>query len=288
MKMVRFFAAFAVVSLFMLCPINVYADEGECDASISDCSTGDKTTTGTSTEGVTTYPIQHSFSYDGQFVDRGKLLVQVMKKSKKISIKFSSKTYEFSSDEMKGMKKLVENNRLYRVRIPLKPDDPSSPWLVASIPACQMLENDFKESFRFHLDKSGTITSFELSSKTPSRECSQGLSFPKSVVLKSKAVASIPKEAHGAPKRGGLNDSKGAKVANMPPELQGVIEENKPKSKDGKEAEEEAENQSFVRKYWYLFLPMLLMSVFGGSPEPQAGAAGQGRSPPAGGQRKKK
>mmetsp|Transcript_16170 Transcript_16170/g.18314 ORF Transcript_16170/g.18314 Transcript_16170/m.18314 type:complete len:263 (+) Transcript_16170:140-928(+) len=253
----------ALLSCLLLAVSLVRAAEDVCDAEVEDCSPKQENKPAKSAGSVTEYPMEHSLSYDDGFTSRGKLLVQVMKK--KISIKFDSNSRELSKKESSALEKLASEKRFYRVRIPSDPLNPESEWLMASVPACDLALNDFKEYFRFHLDKSGEITSFEVTTKNPSGKCND-VKFPKTVVLKSKAVASIPKEAHMSPKRGAIKDTKSVKAENLPPELAGAVNEAK---KQEKKEGESPENQSFIRKYWYIFLPMVLMSFFGGPAEPQ-------------------
>lgn len=221
---------------------------------------------------VEKYSIQHSLGPANTFVNRGELEVSTSKKTKKISIKFSSKSYEFSDEERERFNEVVEKNAFYRIRVPVNPSDTDGPWLYASVRGCLLLANEFKESFRFHLDKSGKINSVELQPLGDISACSVDSVVPKKVLVRSKASASLPREAHIAKPE--ILAQSNLKKSNLPSELQQDLGKgglsSKGTSEDGKQGEDEAP-ASFIRKYWYIFVPLFLASMFGGGQQAPEG-----------------
>ena len=197
-----------------------------CDPKLEECpAEGAESETKRTTakkSSVLRYPIQHalgsSAAADG-FVDRGDIEVSVSKKTKKISIKFSQKSYEMSAGEAKAFEELVAEDGFYRIRVPTDISSATGPWLYASVKACLMAKHGFKESFRFHLDKSGKLTSIELQPLGENSACSQGdISLPKKITIRSKASAALPREAHVA--KSEVLAQSSLQKSNIPAELQ--------------------------------------------------------------------
>lgn len=196
-----------------------------CDPKVEECpaeGAAEEVKRTSKKSSVLRYPIQHalgSASVNDGFVGRGEIEVSVSKKTKKISIKFSQKSYDLSEEEVKAFKHVVQRNGFYRIRVPVDPSSSQGPWLYASVRACLMVEHGFKESFRFHLDKSGRITSIELQPLSDNNKCSEAtVNTPQQITIRSKASAALPREAHVA--KSEVLAQSSLKKSNIPAELQ--------------------------------------------------------------------
>ena len=147
----------------------------------------------------------------------------------------------------------MDANGLYRVRVQSNVNDPSSPKVMASIPACLLLASNFHELFRIHVDQYGNIRS--LWYQAAAARCAPGATVPPDSV---QLVTSLSVDM----------DVKGPKLPVEP-----VVRAER----EGQE--KEAEQPSFFRKYWlYIAGGMLLVLMLQGDEE-----KGQGRAGGAGG-----
>jgi hypothetical protein len=156
-----------------------------------------------------------------------------------------------SGYNLDAIQKLVDDNQLYRVRIQSNVNDPNSPKVMASIPACLLLASNFHELFRIHVDQYGNIRS--LWYQVAASRCSPGALVPKDSV---QLVTSLSVDM----------DSKGPRLPVEP-----VVRVEK------ETQEKEAEQPSFLRKYGlYMAGGMLLLMMLGGDEEKGQGRAGAG------------
>ncbi len=157
------------------------------------------------------------------------------------------------------MQKLVDKGGLYRVRIQSNVNDPASPKVMASIPACLLAASNFHEIFRIHVDQYGNIRS--LWYQTIVSSCPKSLAkLPeKTVPLVTSVIVDM--------------DSKAPRLAVEP---QVRTPETDP------EAQKQNAPQSFFQKYWmYIFGGIVLMSLMGGEDE-KKGPPGAGGARPQG------
>ncbi|KAF1772055.1 hypothetical protein GQ600_27800 [Phytophthora cactorum] len=176
------------------------------------------------------------------FTPRGVVEIVASGSSPKPKVSFSALP-ALSADDVEKLETLLRQDRQYTVRAKADPADPESPYVMTSVPMCMLAAMRLREDFAFHLSDSGRLVAIEY--LTPYLE--------KMPVLSSSAKA--PRMRFGpfgtAPKN---------IVVKRDRAPQGV----KPvKSEDGNDEPEE-ENQSFLRKYWYIILPIVVMSLFGG------------------------
>jgi len=233
-------------------------------------------------EGDDTFEIQHAFG-SSDWSKRGHLTFTIDTVKKKIKLKFGSSTHEFAPEEVSAFKRVMSENGFYRVRIQTLAGE----WMMASIPACMLAGNRFREAFRFHTDKTGALLGFDYIPLAQISNCDS--SSISSIKLLSKASASLPKDAHAVP----LHAAAATEQTLMKTAGKGDVSAD-PSDEDNTE-EKEAE-PGFIRKYWYVFIPLALMSVLAPPPEEgeqqqqqQGGAAaGGGRAAASGGAGRKK
>eukprot|EP00961_Rhodomonas_salina_P218067 2946276-Rhodomonas_salina.2 len=58
-----------------------------------------------------------------------------------------------SVGDLQALQALADAGKHYRVRLPSDVNNPSSPKVVASVPACLLIASDFHEIFRVHVDQ---------------------------------------------------------------------------------------------------------------------------------------
>jgi hypothetical protein len=96
------------------------------------------------------FVVEHSMGK--AFSPRGGMTVSISQLSSEASVQIKD-NYKFSSDETQAFKALLENHGFYKVRIRSDPANEKSPFVMASLQACQLLNSNFEEVFTLHLDK---------------------------------------------------------------------------------------------------------------------------------------
>lgn len=169
---------------------------------------------------------------------------------------------------MEAFKQSVRNEGVYRIRMRSRPEDSNSPYVVASIPACQLLLGKFKEKILIRENEDGSVSSLEYANPYFHGDCVKLLSSSSkstgNIRLKSAAAFVMPNEATPVPlKLEGNMFVKGAKTGGK-------------KGKNGEKGGQE-ESKSFFQRYWHIILPvggMMLLSNFVAPPPPGGGGGG--------------
>eukprot|EP00961_Rhodomonas_salina_P048187 647079-Rhodomonas_salina.3 len=96
----------------------------------------------------------------GTFKARCKLMYSALRSSglkakRTVSVKIDQTT--FSPQDLAMLQELVDAGKHYVVRIPSDVNNPDSPKVSASVPACLLAASDFHEIFRVHVDAFGHI-----------------------------------------------------------------------------------------------------------------------------------
>jgi hypothetical protein len=183
---------------------------------------------------------------------RGKLTYRgpkhVTSKSKRL-VSVQVEQSRLSREDLRSFQKLVDANQLYRVRIQSNVNDPSSPKVMASIPACLLLAANFHEIFRIHVDQHGNIRS--LWYQAAASRCSPGAAVPADSV---QLVTSLSVDM----------DAKGPKLPVEP-----VVRTERETQEKG------AEQPTFLGKYWiYIAGGVLIVLMLAGDDEKGQGRAG--------------
>lgn len=216
--------------------------------------------------------IEHSF--DGKtFTPRSQHAVQV-KNEKYIATDLETLQ---GMDEFKA---LLDSNGLYHIRARFSSGD-GNDVAMASLPACDLQRSGFREDITLHVQAAGdskrvvgvAYTSPVLALARPC-DSSKLTTFPKFQTKvhqgENKVIAPLPVSVQGP----------------RPPMLAkvnlGANAEGDASAAEGATAQGQ---QSILRKYWYIVLPMVIFVLFGGGGEEpkKEGAAAAGAAPAAGG-----
>ena len=247
---------------------NSDSDEHVCDANDETCqensndSDNSKNNKNKNSEGngasSTDFQIQHSVNPASPFVDRGTIDVEISKLSKKIITRVKSRD-ELTMEETKDILEQALTDGYYRIRIQAKAGDDEGGYVTASIPACALVIGGFREQLYLHLDFNGNLLGVEYRTPlTKAYKCKEKHLRKKisklgedSIKLSTSATSAMPRKAFQVPVV-----LKGP-PAPPPPGMEHL------KKKDPA-AENEPENQSFLRRYWYIILPMVFILLTSG------------------------
>jgi len=301
-------AAFALIGCLVACSAEEFSSEVFPDGSVR-VSAG--ATMKAEPDSILPYELEHSFGLNEPFVPRGSLEVESL--GLRRSVRLSSDLTLTSPADRAMFAALVETEGFYRIRVrssagtpheaPPSPDSGEDDWVVASIRVCDLVTSGFKEELKVLLDAPALSAAASMAPRILSidyrvpashfarkRSCHAPGSLPATVTFSSAAtvVEATPAQAlavqptDGAAASGqapwGVPPALVAKVANAgnggagPGGAGGAGGANDP-----------ANNQSFLRRYWYVILPIMILMLSGAPPEegqaPAAGGGGGGGGP---------
>lgn len=171
-------------------------------------------------------------------------------------------------EEIEAFKALLASNDLYMLKIHSQGDNSSSVAVRSAIPACELQKSNFKEDIALHFDRVGNIVGMHYTSPVValSRHCNpkkiandMGINFQTKIHVVEPVTAQVIPAKEKGPRPPTL--------ANVKLNVDDVAENSKPEA-----------NQSFLRKYWYIVLPMVLFTLFGGGEPPQEGGSGNAQA----------
>ena len=141
--------------------------------------------------------LEHSVG-GGEFTSRGTLVVSSSKRGNRRVAKFED-AGKLGPTEVETFKESVRNEDVYRIRMRSRPDDSESPYVVASIPACQLLLGKFKEKILIRENEDGSVSSLEYANPYFHGDCAKLLSGSSkakgNIRFKSAAQFVMPNEA---------------------------------------------------------------------------------------------
>jgi hypothetical protein len=234
-----------------------------------------------------TLALEHALGSGHSFVPRGEVIVTADPASKKLGVKLSNPAYEFSSDERDALRALVAENDMYTVRVvlPALGDSEFPRELIASVPACALLNDNMNEVLHFHMDKMGGLSAISFSRfPESSSECTTSVPDAQ-LKFQSVAIVSLPTEAMVVPKS--VSAEAKASLKSMPG-MAGAhinVEENEEEEEeevgpDGekrkKVKKEPTDMYSLAKKYWYIVVPLAISMLLPADSAPPEGAAGKG------------
>ena len=237
---------------------NKASSEGVCKNGEGECTEEEsKVKTAPRSSGIFVFPLEHSVSPSAPFVGRGSIEVEISKSTKQIIVRGKSRSL-LTSSESSALLKLAESGGFYRLRMPSRAGETSG-YVVASIPACALVVGGLREQLFLHIDVGGELVGIEYrtplskSFKCKPSDLRKSVNAAKrlgEVKLSTSAVAVMPRKAHKVP----------LIVSGETPPPPGMehLKKKDPKS------ENPEENQSFLRRYWYIVLPLVLFMLFGG------------------------
>mmetsp|Transcript_62501 Transcript_62501/g.73101 ORF Transcript_62501/g.73101 Transcript_62501/m.73101 type:complete len:288 (+) Transcript_62501:133-996(+) len=212
-----------------------------------------------------TYTLQHSFSADDVFTDRGKLILSLDNDS--ITSQLETPSDCLTSTSLKFSSKPPRHYKLKVI------DDTTQTSSVTSVPFCNVIRSNFREEVNLVVGVDGSLISvgytplvspLARSCDTMLESLGEEISFTSKVVLESAVSAmSVPFVLP---------------VVRPPPGLTFFPRDRQAppgKSDSGGigEALQEEVGKSFIMKYWYIIAPVLLLQIFGGMSAPEEGAA---------------
>uniref|UniRef100_A0A224YIY6 ER membrane protein complex subunit 10 n=1 Tax=Rhipicephalus zambeziensis TaxID=60191 RepID=A0A224YIY6_9ACAR len=195
-----------------------------------------------------TFTVSHSLGSgsDNSYVSRAVLSVPLARPSES-----TFNQLPLSASDAAKLRKLAEENGLYRVRVTSEQND--SPFVASSFAkACSLYESELKDHFMVTLDRSGALLGV---SDFAGHQCT-GAHVPdhKLVNFNTTLSVSIVNIAPG-------------------PDTQTYIrrmEQEKAERARG----ENADNRSFFAKYWMYIMPLLIFLLISGASNPEGQGGG--------------
>jgi hypothetical protein len=219
--------------------------------------------------------VSHATSSSSAFTDRGTITLTLDEDDNlQVSIENNESIPKIDGDM----------NSLYKIRVSTSPQPDgreNNTFVQTSVPLCSIMQSNFRDEMELTLSPTGSVLSVSykplVSPLAPS--CEEVVKImeedPKERSFQSRATVQIGKEGIAIPL---LVQSKPVMGYNW---LKQVRKEGSSVGADGENrvdgaafvdptrAEEGTQNQSFLRKYWYIILPITLMSMLGGE-DPQS------------------
>jgi len=206
------------------------------------------------------YTVEHSLGIEG-FEPRATLAIATSTLSSEKSAKFLE-AGKFSSEDVAAFKHLVKAGGFYRIRVRSNPDDASSHYVMAALPACQLFLAGFKEKLVIRFDLEGSIAAIEYANPFFPGDCvkrlTSGSKSKGSIRIRSAATIAVPEDAPSPPLRiSGNMFVKGAEQ---------IIAGNK----------KAAPQKSFFQKYWHIIVPVGILFMLSNAlaPAPAGGGGG--------------
>jgi hypothetical protein len=225
--------------------------------------------------------ISHSTSSESSFTDRGTITLTLDE----------SNNLQVNIDNNNSIPKIEGNlNALYKVRVSSSPqpdDHDNNTFVQTSVPLCSIMQANFRDELELTLSPTGSVLSISynplVSPLAPS--CEEVVKImeedQKERSFQSKATVQIGKEGIAIPllvQSKPVIGYKWLKQVRKEGSSVGATGENKADGApfvDPTRMEEGTQNQSFLRKYWYIILPITLMSMLGGEdPQPKTSSSG--------------
>ncbi|CAM9440832.1 unnamed protein product [Ectocarpus sp. 13 AM-2016] len=205
--------------------------------------------------------VEHAFGPAAEWTHRGFLELDI---DPSRAMAFSASLQPSTLPDASQMEELIANDGLYLIRVAT--DESSTQHVVAAVSACQLRLASFREDITLHVERDGVIVGVDYKSPVgplaSTRNCTKmsvleySEVVTKVVVVRAASAQSVPLQV----------------LQNSPPPGLSALKEQIG-TKDAKAAG----NQSLLVKYWYIFLPCVLLYMF--SAPDQGGAA----APPAAG-----
>lgn len=200
------------------------------------------------------FQLEHCLGLDGVFEPRGSIEVVISSLTRQASVKFVENSVwdQKSIDKLQG---LADSGSFYQVRVRSNLDDPAAPYVMGSTPAEDIVAASRLDYLGVHVDHDGNVMALDYRARlSPSRRSKKTTTTTLEAFAATEA-RSIPVGAVSAPVGGPDGNALPAVGADGMPEAPAPVE------------------QSFLRKYWYIILPMVLMMLMGGEPPAEGGAA---------------
>jgi len=239
-----------------------------------------------STSVLKTFQIYHALK-PGAFTPRGTIELSAGEGGAIVSTFIMDESKPLNDGILEGLDAIVSNNGFYRIKLE---DKESGSAVVASVPACDVRRANFREQIGLTLGNTGSIISLsykplvsplapqchELKSFMDSKEDKE-YKFTTTVNYSTATPGmTIPTVLPNSNAPMGYNWIKrGRKIAESSTENINADESPNPDTGFDPEGEAKPEQHSFLRRYWYIILPVTIMTFIGpeAAQDDQQGAA---------------
>jgi hypothetical protein len=257
--------------VFFVCYLNATEMEVDGDGMASDTEFGGNTDSSSDiVSHSSAFAVEHSLGPDGSFVHRNSLKFSVGSDFSANVTRVPSDKPMFGEEEIENLKKLLAADGIYRIRVHSIPGDDTSPYVTSAIPACDLQKTGFKEELIFHLSVGDNVVGMSYSSAKTGHSAIARACNPTKVPsnLKIQTRYTVAEQGQGQTVPLIITGPK-------PPTLAHV------NFNDGVDtAKPPAAEQSFLRKYWYVILPLVALTLGGGGAPAEEGK--EGAAAPAG------
>jgi len=193
--------------------------------------------------------------------------------------------------EMTSFRNLIENKKMYQLKVI---DEKTNNEVIMSVPSCSVLRSNFREEVTLHLNPTGDLISMSykpLISPLASKECDPQKSTKQDALpqLNFTTIVSIdtftpsmvvPLVLPSYSPPPGVTFFSSFR-ARMSQQSQQIGSDGKPIPGIGPNGDQQ-QNQSFLRKYWYIILPAMIMTLSGGAAPEEEGEGAAGTAAVAG------
>jgi len=246
--------SFLIVALFVLALLRASSLESPVDLQ-GETNEFAGTTTAAVNAAKKTFSLvlEHAVSAGGAFTPRSKVTVVWGGADGKTSVLEVDKSGLHDEASTTGFRDLIKKNDMYRIRVRANSSDASSSYVSTAIPACELQKSGFKEDLSIYLSVNHDVVGLAYSSPVIAlpRPCDESKILLPTVfhsrikIADGEAAMVIPMQAQG-PK----------------PQIMGSVDLGPYMDENGKmhgeKGQKAAEQQSFLRRYWYLVVPLVL------------------------------
>lgn len=221
------------------------------------------------------FQVEHSLAETGGFVRRGEMVVKVQDGATELSLEGSN---VIDGENREALTELLTSKGFYRLRMRSASngrDAEGAPWVMASIPVCDLHRAGYRDSISVSFDPAMRVIAVGYSAVVPyfAPPCSAAAVPQGEVALQTAAVREAPYSAPPLPVQ--------MEAAALPPGMENIKGIKKP----GAEGKQE---KSFLQRYWYIIAIFVFMTMGGGPEEPprqgqQGGTAGSSAGTPGSG-----
>jgi hypothetical protein len=246
-----------------------------------------------------TFKVYHSLSPNAEFTPRG--TIQFTSSADGSGSLESSMQHEESclagEDISNDMAALIASNGFYRVKIV---DEQSGTSALASVPACEVRRSNFREEIGLSIGNTGSLISVSYKPvvsplaaschELPPMHTSNDSDSAKELEFKSLITYSVASQGmpiplvmpqqRPPPGYGWIKRIVNKSLNGAAPGTENDGASDAPGFNPEKLGQDPQQSYSFLRKYWYIILPVSIMMLAGGEEEPAPQA---GRSQGAGG-----
>jgi len=258
------------------------------NAQAAETETAD-TDTDTDTKVLKSFKVYHSLSPKSEFTPRGSIQFATAADGSLESSMQHEESCLAGEDISNDMAALIASNGFYRVKIV---DEQSGTSALASVPACEVRRSNFREEIGLSIGNTGSLISVSykpvVSPLAASchelplmQDSAKELEF-KSLITYSVASQGMPiplimPQQRPPPGYGWIKRIVN-KSLNGAPGTENDGASDAPGFNPEKLGQEPQTSYSFLRKYWYIILPVSIMMLAGGeeAPAPQGGGRPQG------------